>query len=326
MAESDHQAPSGIEIQVAGQLKPGAWAVRHMQVFLSTIGLMWRNPGSTLLTAAVLGVSLALPVGLFVLLDNVRQVGVGWDGTAQISAFLKPNIDESIGRGVADEITAYRQIESVTLISRLQALEEYRGFSGLGQVVETFETENPLPVVLVINPDPEFSDPAAIEALVTEVGRHPRVDFAQFDLKWLERLYAIIDLLTRGVWVLAGLLALGVILVIGNTIRLEIENRREEIEIMKLIGGTDAFIRRPFLYTGFWYGCLGAMVAALFITVGFGLLDDPVRELSSLYQSSFRLSGLGPGGAAILLSGGSGLGLAGAWLAVGRHLGEIEPR
>ncbi len=325
MTEPQRQAPSGIEIQIAAQLKPGAWAVRHMQVFLSTIGLIWRNPGATLLTAAVLGVSLALPVGLFVLLDNVRQVGVGWDGTAQVSAFLRPNVDETAGRDVADEIAAYRQIESVSLISRSQALDEYRGFSGLGQVLDTFETENPLPVVLVINPDPRFSEPAAIEALVAEVGRHPKVDFAQFDLKWLERLYAIIDLLTRGVWVLAGLLALGVVLVIGNTIRLEIENRREEIEIMKLIGATDAFIRRPFLYTGFWYGCLGATAAALFITIGFGLLDDPIRELARLYQSSFRLSGLGPGGAVSLLCGGGCLGLAGAWLAVGRHLGEIEP-
>jgi cell division transport system permease protein len=164
-----------------------------------------------------------------------------------------------------------------------------------------------------------------MEKLLTRLGALPKVDFAEFDLAWLKRLYAILHIVERGVLILAALLAAGVVLVVGNTMRLGIENRRQEIEIAKLFGATDAFIRRPFLYSGLLYGALGGLIAWLLVWGCFVLLDEPVHRLSALYSGDYRLQSLGPLASVVLLAGGAALGLLGSWLSVGRHLRAIEP-
>jgi cell division transport system permease protein len=151
------------------------------------------------------------------------------------------------------------------------------------------------------------------------------VEMAQLDMQWVKRLYGLMDIGRRGVWVLASLLALAVLLVVGNTIRLAIQNRRDEIIITKLIGGTDTFIRRPFLYTGFWYGVLGGIIAFILVQASLGVLAGPVNNLAGLYSSTFRLDGMDLPTVGALLSSGMVLGLLGSWLAVGRHLRAIEP-
>lgn len=302
-----------------------AWVIRHLQTFFYALGQLSRRPLSTLMTAAVIGIALALPAALNLLLSNAQRVTSGWDGATQISLFLKLDVSDQSAQTLAQQLKALPQIEKVRYISRAQALAEFKNLSGFGDALSVLE-DNPLPSVLVVYPKlDEHQGASAVQHLLDQLRARPEVDLAQLDMRWVKRIYAMMDIVRRGVWVLASLLALAVLLVVGNTIRLAIQNRRDEIVIIKLIGGTDAFIRRPFLYTGFWYGLFGGIIALLLVNGALMALAGPVANLAGLYNSSFRLSGLGLYEMAALLGGGALLGLAGSWLAVGRHLREIEP-
>lgn len=273
---------------------------------------------------AVLGIALALPFGLSVLLHNAQQLSSGWDGATQISLFLKHDVPDSRGRALRQRVADMVEVADADFIPREDALAEFQRLSGFGDVL-TALTSNPLPSVIVVWPARAQGGPEAIEELLTRLKRMPEVDVAQLDMQWVKRLYAIMAIVERGVQVLALLLALAVVLVVGNTIRLAIQNRREEIVVAKLIGATDAFIRRPFLYTGFWYGLFGATIAYVMITGTLIALREPVEVLSGLYRSEFHLAGLDLHSATVLLGTGILLGLLGSWLAVGRHLRAIEP-
>lgn len=300
------------------------YLLRHMQVFFYSLGVLSRSPFATLMTTAVIGIALALPSGLHVVLQNAQQLSGGWDGAAQISLFLKRSVPNEEANRLARQLQKLPEVASVNYISRSEALQEFQRLSGFGDALEALK-ENPLPSVLVIHPTANASTPAATEKLLQRLQAYPPVDVAQLDMQWVKRLYVIMELVRRGVVVLAALLALAVLLVVGNTIRLAIQNRRDEIVVMKLIGGTDGFIRRPFLYTGFWYGLFGGVIAWLLVSLSLSILSDPVERLTGLYQSQFELSGLDFTTTGILLGTSILLGLAGSWLAVGRHLRDIEP-
>jgi len=307
---------------------PLAWLnnylLRHAQTLIYALGQMSRRPFSTLMTVAVIGIALAMPAGLHVLLKNVQTVLSGWDGAAQVSLFLHKKTSEQAALALADELRARPEVATVDYISAEQAMNEFRRLSGFGDALSALE-ENPLPPVLVVHPVLTRQDPVSLEALVAQLRQQATVELAQLDMQWVKRLYGLMEIGRRGVWVLASLLALAVLLVVGNTIRLAIQNRRDEIVITKLIGGTDAFIRRPFLYTGFWYGLLGGVIAFALVQASLWVLAAPVDNLAGLYNSSFRLGGMDWPTVGALLSGGLLLGLLGSWLAVGRHLRAIEP-
>ena len=298
--------------------------LRHLQTFFYTLGQLSRRPFSTLMTTAVIGIALAMPTGLHVLLKNAQQVTASWDGATQISLFLKTNVRESAAQALATKLRKQPNIDEVRYISSAQALAEFQELSGFGEVLE-FLDDNPLPAVLVVHPALGDTGPAEVKRLVDQLGQYPEVEMAQLDMQWVKRLYAIMAIVQRGVWVLASLLALAVLLVVGNTIRLAIQNRRDEIVITKLIGGTDAFIRRPFLYTGFWYGLFGGIIALLLIGTALWLLKHPIHQLAVLYYSPFRLDALSGDTTLVVIGFGCLLGLLGSWLAVGRHLRDIEP-
>ncbi len=300
------------------------YLLRHLQVFFYSLGVLSRSPFATLMTTAVIGIALALPSGLHVVLKNAQQLSGGWDGAAQISLFLKRSVGEAEAERLARQIETLPQVAGVTYISRREALDEFQRLSGFGDALQALQ-DNPLPSVLVIQPVATENTPEATAALLEHLRAYPPVDLAQLDMQWVKRLYVIMELVRRGVVVLAILLALAVLLVVGNTIRLAIQNRRDEIVIMKLIGGTDAFIRRPFLYTGFWYGLLGGLIAWVLVSLSLSILADPVERLAGLYQSRFALSGLDLASMLMLLGASVLLGLTGSWLAVGRHLRDIEP-
>mgnify|MGYP001828234574 FL=1 len=300
------------------------YLLRHLQVFFYSLGVLSRSPFATLMTTAVIGIALALPSGLHVVLQNAQQLSGGWDGAAQISLFLKRTVPEEEANRLARQIQKLPEVASVNYISRSEALQEFQRLSGFGDALEALK-DNPLPSVLVIHPTANASTPAATEKLLQRLQAYPPVDVAQLDMQWVKRLYVIMELVRRGVVVLAALLALAVLLVVGNTIRLAIQNRRDEIVVMKLIGGTDGFIRRPFLYTGFWYGLFGGVIAWLLVSLSLSILRDPVERLTGLYQSQFELSGLDITTTGMLIGTSILLGLAGSWLAVGRHLRDIEP-
>lgn len=302
----------------------GAWREHHLQALFNTLGRMARAPLSTLMTVAVLGIALALPTGLHVVLQNVQTLSQGWENAAQISLFMRKDLDEAKAQRLAREFAALPQVAEVSYVSPAQALDEFQRLSGFGNVLEALQ-QNPLPPLIIVRPGAEHVAPAQVQALLDQLRARPEVDIAQLDMEWVERLHAIMGIGQRAVLVLASLLALAVLLIIGNTIRLAIQNRRDEIVVQKLIGATDGFIRRPFLYNGFLYGLFGALFAWILVTGALWLLDGPVARLSVLYNSPFEIGGIGFAASGGLLLGGILLGLTGAWLAVGRHLRAIEP-
>jgi cell division transport system permease protein len=305
-------------------LNPVTWLLRHAQMSLSSLGRLSRNPISTAMTTAVVGIALALPGGLHLLVGNVSELGGSWEGSASISLFLSHGVSDEQADAVRQQIALRDDIAEARLIDRHQALEEFRRLSGFGEAIDLLD-QNPLPAVVLVRPGDHAQGKDAVAALARELQDFREIELAQVDLQWVERLGAITGTIERAVLVLAVLLAGAVLLIVGNTIRLEIQNRHDEIEIVKLVGGTDGFIRRPFLYEGVWYGLFGALIALFLILVSLYLLDGPVQRLAGLYQSDFSLTVIDSASLLGVLLGGPLLGLSGAWLAVGRHLAQIQP-
>jgi len=301
-----------------------AWVEQHARALIGALGRLREERAANLMTTAVIGIALALPAAFLLLLDNLELVTGDWEGRTRASLFLERDLDAELQSDVAHQVRAVEGVTRVQLIPPDAALAEFRTHSGMREALELLE-ENPLPPVLVVEPAAGLA-PDAVEALMERLAGLPAVADIRLDREWLRRLHALMALAERAVWVITGLLGLTVVLVVGNTIRLDIENRREEIVITKLIGGTDAFVRRPFLYAGLWYGIGGGLLACLLVEGGRWLLAGPAMQLARLYGSGFELRGLGLSGAATLLACGAALGLLGSWVAVGRHLSAIEPK
>jgi cell division transport system permease protein len=276
------------------------------------------------MTWTVMGVALALPVALLLLLGSLQGVSAGWESSARITAYLAMDVSLERAGELAEEARDDGRVLSVQLVDRDQALEEFRASSGLDDALD-FLDDNPLPHTLLITPQDSARSADGVQALVRFVDGMDGIEQVQVDLGWLQRLNAMTDILARAVWALALLLGSAVILVIGNTVRLAIENRRDEILVAKLVGGTDAFVRRPFLYTGAWFGLGGGVVAWLLIQLSLWWLNGPIERLAGLYRSEFSLQGPGFDGALALIIIAMLLGWLGAWLAVKRHLDDIEP-
>lgn len=302
-----------------------SYFIRHVQVFFYSLGQLSRAPISTLMTCMVIGIALALPMGLHTLLKNAQQLSGGWESTAQISVFLKKNVKESQAKNLKSKIRLWPNVISVQYISREQALKEFQALSGFGDALKALNS-NPLPSVLIVRPRlSKATSEKTTQALLQKLMNLRQTDKAQLDMQWVRRLYAIMSIVERGVLILGLMLALAVLLVVGNTIRLAIQNRRKEIVVMKLIGGTDAFIRRPFLYTGFWYGLFGGIIAWLLVSFTLLSISSPIEKLTTLYQNQFELTNMSFLSTLFLLFISILLGLFGSWFAVGRHLREIEP-
>ncbi|VAX11337.1 Cell-division-associated, ABC-transporter-like signaling protein FtsX [hydrothermal vent metagenome] len=305
-------------------LRLDTWVMRHIQVALASLGRLCSAPLATFMTTAVIGIALALPTGMHVALSNIQQLAGSWEGSTTLSLFLKQDIGQEQAEKLTTKLRNSTKLEEVQLINPDLALEEFRRLSGFDGAIEVLD-KNPLPTVLIIKPQLQYSTPEAAEQLTKEFDQLAEVEFTQLDLQWVRRFHAITEIAQRSVVVIGILLGLAVLLIVGNTIRLEIQNRHSEIEITKLIGGTDAFIRRPFLYNGLWYGLSGGIFAWLLVTLSLWLLNGPVERLAGLYHSSFNLSAIDfqTLGALLLIS--TLLGLFGSWIAVGRHLSDIEP-
>ncbi len=300
------------------------WFLQHMQAFIYSLGQYAKYPVSNLLTTAVIGISLALPASFYLLLDNVRLVSSNWDGSLQITLFLQTDIDEEKALVFTDKLKENKTIKETVLIKRADALAEYQKLSGFAEALDALD-ENPLPNVILVKPAIEGMNEAETESLIKELEAMPEVDSAQYDSQWIKRLLYLLDIINRVIIILSTLLAIGVLLIVGNTIRLSIYNRRAEIEITKLFGGTDSFIQRPFLYSGLWYGAFGGIIAWVLITVSMQLLSEPVKQLANLYASNFQLIGLGFRNSLLLVAIGIALGLVGSWISVKRHLKAIDP-
>jgi len=301
-----------------------AYLLHHQQSAKDSLQRLLAKPLQSLLTWLVLAVAVALPAILLVSMNNVQALGQRWDGAPQMSVFINPRAQAAAIENIQRRISEREGVQRVRYISPQQALSDFETQSNLGSALRSLET-NPLPPALVITPEPEMSA-GALADLGAELDAMPAVDEVVFDQAWVQRLQEILRLGKVISLSLGALLAMGVILVIGNTVRLAIESRREEIIIIKLVGGTNAFVRRPFLYTGLWYGGGGGVLALLLLVSGLEWMASPVASLAALYGSDFTLQGLGVSGGLLLVLLASLIGWLGAWLAVGRHLGEIEPQ
>lgn len=302
----------------------GVYFERHAQMFVGSLGRMLREPFATFMTVAVIGIALALPAALTLLVANARAATSAWDSAIELSVYFKQDVGLAKAEQLASALRERRGVAAVELIPADAALEEFREFSDFGPALDAL-TDNPLPHALVVRPAPDRTSPTEVAALKRHLQNWPEVDLVQVDTEWVKRFHTMLDLLRQILALVAALLAVGVVVIVGNTIRLDIENRRAEIEVTKLVGGSDAFVRRPFLYSGFWYGLVGGALACGLVAFGVWLLQEPVSRLAGLYSSDFRLLGLDQRRIALLLGGGALLGLLGSWVAASRHLRAIEP-
>jgi cell division transport system permease protein len=294
----------------------------HLRQAITSLGELWRSPLWTLITVAVLGVSMTLPTTLHLLVKNIQQVSRSYDQSFEISLFLQ---NETTPTEIATLVTLLQgdsQVAKVRLIDKAAAMTEFKQQSGFGEAL-AFLDQNPLPDVLLVTP--KINQPAAAEALMQKLQKERYVELAKLDISWLERLAALMNLLQQAVYTIAILLLSAALLVIGNTIRLSIMDKKAEIEVMKLVGATDAFIQRPFLYTGIWLGVFGGFLAFVVVEVMLWWLRSAIATVTQLYQSDFVLNSLSMEEFGWLMLIAVSLGLVGSYIAVRSHIKAIEP-
>jgi len=315
---SDAVAP----IRSSGPLS--TWLTRHFSTSIGSLGRLFRQPFASLMIILVIAVTLAIPAALNLVIKNARSVSDGWDNALDFSIYLNQGLSESEAEGLARLIQQRADVQSVELITAADALAEFKLQSGFGQALDHL-SENPLPHTLVVRPSPANTTQSMI-LLQEELGNLPEADVVQVDTEWVQRFHAILDIVKQAIVIGATLLGVAIIVIIGNTIRLDIQNRREEIEVTKLIGASNAFVRRPFLWSGFWYGLFGGMLALGLVQYGLFLLEQPAARLAGLYQSSVTVLALTAAESLTLIGTGVLLGLVGSWFAAARHMRRIEPR
>jgi len=301
-----------------------SWGRRQLYSFFSSLGALVGHRLGTLMTSLVLGIAMLLPLGLFLTLENLRTLDLQSESWGTITVFLQPGAGDQTARTLAVRIEQ-RFGAGVDMVSPQQGMQEFQKASGFGQALELFE-ENPLPWVLQVTLQPSASEDIedAVRSASSWLSEQDDVESVQADFKWLKRLAGLLDLGDAVVTVLAVLFSLAVIVVVANTIRLDVANRAHEIEVLHLIGASNGFVRQPFLYLGFWYGVLGALLALVLLSACMFYLSQPLERLLEAYGSSYAVRGLDvPDGLLVLLAGGL-LGLAGAWLAVQRYLRQFR--
>ena len=299
--------------------------VSHLRQALGSLGELWRSKAASFMTIGVLGLSITLPSTLYVMVKNAEDVSSGWEQASQISLFLKEKISRGDIEQLLKRIQLWPEIDSINYISADQALDEFKQLSGFGEAI-TYLDHNPLPDVILVTPTSHHATPVAARLLLDKLRDEREVDMGKLDIEWLERLHALLNVVKDLVTVIALLLFLAVVLIIGNTIRLNILSKKDEILIMKLVGATDAFIQRPFMYTGFWYGFLGGLLAWIAVVLLLWWMSSSVSAVSELYQKSFNLTGADFSMFLWMLGLSIFLGLTGSMLSVKRHVREIEPK
>ena len=316
--------------QGASQNKIGAlqkfvyfW-INNIRQIVTSLGEIWRTPVASSMTILVMGLSLTLPATLHVIVKNVQSINLEWDSASEISLFLKDNLTEQQIASAIRRISAYDEVDELRYISKADAIEEFKQLSGFGEALSYLES-NPLPASFIIKPTSHYRQAESAKNLLLKLEKEREVDFGKLDIDWLTRLNAIVSMLQESVITVALLLLVSVVLIIGNTIRLSIISRREEIEVMKLVGATEGFIQRPFVYTGIWYGLMGGFVAFIVVTLVTWWMQAALVDISGLYMADFEIQGLSLSEFGILMLVAALLGFSGAYWSVHRHVKEIEP-
>jgi cell division transport system permease protein len=297
---------------------PVAWFNHHAHSLVSSLGRALRRPWATLLTIGVMAVALALPLGLWAVLDNIARFGGEVQQSREITVFLKPGLAPDRVQALATNLRGRGDVAGVQVKTPDEGLQELRERGGLGDAIDALG-DNPLPSVLVVAPRGDET------ALAESLSALPEADQVQRDAQWRKRLDGWLRFGGRAVWVLGLLLGLGALLVVGNTVRLDIQSRREEIGVLQLLGASDGFIRRPFLYLGAWYGLAAGVLALGLLSLAAWSLRAPLADLAATYGSRFALAGFAPRALACVVVGAALLGWLGAGLVTGHFLRQTRP-
>ena len=300
------------------------WFARHVSISVASLGRLARHPVSSFMIVLVIAVTLALPAAINLIVKNAQSISGSWDNALDFSVFLKQDITEEQAAALGRLIEQRADVDAVSFISASQALTDFKVHSGFGSALDQLP-DNPLPHTLVVRPSAGNTSGSMV-LLQEELGNLPETEFVQVDTEWVQRFHAILDIVRQAIAIGAALLAFAIVVIIGNTIRLDIENRRNEIEVTKLIGASNAFVRRPFLWTGFWYGLFGGLLALGLVYYGLFLLHGPVARLAGLYQSNISIAAMSLDEALAIIGVGVFLGLFGSWFTAARHMRRIEPR
>ena len=295
-----------------------SWMDLHFYSLVSSLGRMAQRPAATLMTIGVMAIALALPLALWLTLANVQRFSGTVRASRQITVFLHQDVGMDRANALAAQLRARHDVATVRLRTPDEGLAEFRKMSDLAPSLDVLDG-NPLPPVLLVEPVDDGS------ALAASLQAMPEAEIVQHDAVWRERLSAWLAFGARIAWVLAALLGTGALLVVGNTVRLDIQSRQDEIGVLQFLGATDGFVRRPFLYLGAIYGlAAGGLALGLLALAGVALQPSLARLVTS-YGGGFALQGPGPIGALALLGGALLLGWLGAWLATGHHLRRNRP-
>lgn len=317
------QTTSHVGGDVSDKLR--AYRDLHAHALFSSLGRLVASRLNAVLTIIVLSISISLACGFYLLVENVQQLTSDLETSNQISLFLRDDVSLASATKLANGIKLDPSVQAVKVITKEQALKEFEQFSGFGEAIRALE-KNPLPIVLQVIPKNSLEEGQNIETLVENFKQAGEVDFAQLDLEWVKKLQLMIDVAQCSVVLLGILLSLAVLFITGNTIRLELYNRKDEILIAKLVGATNSFVQRPFLYSGFWIGFFSGISAWFIVTIMMLILKQPVEKLSMLYNSSFHLSFMGFFETVSLIAVSSGLGIAGSWVVVQLQLQQLKIR
>jgi cell division transport system permease protein len=290
-----------------------AYRDQHAHALFSSLGRIVASPFNSIMTVSVLAIAISFVSGFYILEVNIQQLAGHIEANNQFSLFLRDDVSESHANKIAENIRQNVNVENVKLITRDEAAAEFQTYSGFGPAINELE-KNPLPIVLQVLPKESLDNKQDLENLQKEFQRSPEVDVVQMDLQWVERLQSIINVMKLFANILNILLAAAVLLIIGNTVVLELHNRRDEIVIEKLVGATNSFIQRPFLYAGFWIGFISSIFSWFIVTVLMLILRGSVEKLSSLYGGSFHLLFLTLTDTLALISISSLLGVLAAWV------------
>ncbi len=296
----------------------------HAHALFSSLGRLVASRFSSAMTIIVLAIAISLAGGFYILVANLQQLAGNLEASNQISLFLKDDISEARATKFAGIIRQNPDIQDVKLITKEQALAEFQSYSGFGEAVKALE-KNPLPIVIQVLPKNSFENEQALEVLLDDFKRSAEVDFAQMDMQWVKRLQSIMEVARCGVILLSLLLGAGVLFITANTIRLELHTRRDEVVIAKLVGATNGFIHRPFLYSGFWIGFFSGVAAWFIVTTIMLILKQPVEKLSRLYDDAFHVLFFGFTETLALLFISSVLGVVGSWIVLHFQLRQLKP-
>lgn len=309
--------------RIGKRAQMSAWLANHQLVAIETLMALLARPMASILTWLVIAIALTLPGALWMTLDNIEQLSGRFQESGRITVYLQPGSEVLAGQALSDRIAQLPNVVTTDFISAEDALADFRETSGLQAALDLLP-ENPLPAVILVEPPLALSG-EPLDTLLATLRGYSLVDTVQLDMAWIDRLMAMLVLGQRMSVVLGVLLSLAILLVVGNTIRLAIAARVDEIRVVKLVGGTNAYVRRPFLYTGLWFGFVGGLISWVLLTISWWLLSGPVSQLAGLYSSQFSLKPLSAVAALTLLLSAMLLGWIGAWWSVSRHLYRIEP-